>query len=194
VPLLPFVVLQLELVGSQLLSSLMGEWGLLQQLQGLVAVSLLASPTVVEWCEACFAAAEAGEAAKRHRARPGSAGNDRGAAAGARPLAAGGYGVVFGVDELDVVELELLLHVRRGGGGVGSRCCTVFMLTNSSQWRCFAADAASQDVPCMQYMHECSQLTMHGVQLKFTQQTRAAADITPAATTQLHSWNGVHHQ
>jgi hypothetical protein len=113
--------LQLELVGSQLLSSLMGEWGLLQQLQGLVGVSLLASPTVVEWCEACFAAAEAGEAAKRHKARPGSAGNDRGAAAGARPLAAGGaggYGVVFGADELDVVELELLLHVSGVGGGL----------------------------------------------------------------------------
>jgi hypothetical protein len=111
--------LQLELVGSQLLSSLMGEWGLLHQLQGLVAVSLLASPTMVEWCEACFAAAEAGEAAKRHKARPGNAGNDRGAAAGARLLAGGsagsaaggGFGVVLGVDELDVVELELLLHV-----------------------------------------------------------------------------------
>jgi hypothetical protein len=95
----------------------MGEWGLLHQLQGLVAVSLLASPTMVEWCEAAFAAAEAGEAAKRHKARPGSPGNDRGAAAGARLLAAGaagGYGVVVGADELDVVELELLLHVSRG--------------------------------------------------------------------------------
>ncbi|KAF6260436.1 hypothetical protein COO60DRAFT_891176 [Scenedesmus sp. NREL 46B-D3] len=104
---------RLELVGSQLLSSLMGEWGLLQQLQGLTAVSLLASPTMVEWCDACFAAAEAGQEAKRHKAAPSRPGAGSGAAAAARlPAAgsAGGHGVTFGVDELDVVELELLLH------------------------------------------------------------------------------------
>ncbi|WIA29988.1 hypothetical protein OEZ86_000086 [Tetradesmus obliquus] len=108
---------RLELVGSRLLGSLMGEWGLLHQLQGLVAVSLLASPTMVEWCEAAFAAAEAALEAKRQhnkKARPGSPGKDRAAAAGARLAAGGGVGggpsVVLGADELDVVELELLLQ------------------------------------------------------------------------------------
>lgn len=123
-------LLQLELVGSRLLGSLMGEWGLLHQLQGLVAVSLLASPTMVEWCEAAFATAEAALEAKRQhnkKARPGSPGRDRAAAAGARLAAGGGVGggpsVVLGADELDVVELELLLQVRHS--------CLISALTGS---------------------------------------------------------------
>lgn len=52
------LLLQVELVDRQLMSSLMGEWGMLQQLQGLVNAFLITSPSMVEWVEALFSVVE----------------------------------------------------------------------------------------------------------------------------------------
>lgn len=51
-------VAQVELVDRQLMSSLMGEWGMLQQLQGLANAFLISSPSMVEWVDALFTAVE----------------------------------------------------------------------------------------------------------------------------------------
>jgi hypothetical protein len=40
------------------MASLMGEWGMLQQLQGLVDTFLITSPGMVEWIDALFTAVE----------------------------------------------------------------------------------------------------------------------------------------
>lgn len=116
------LLVQVDHVGRQLLSSLMGEWGLLQQLQGLMGVFLLASPAMVEWTERCFAAVEAAKpstrtaTANRHSSvfdtdglySPGSV-EAAVASAGVVVASAGHWAV--GVEDLDVVELELQLQV-----------------------------------------------------------------------------------
>lgn len=116
VPALLF--LQVDLVGRQLLTSLMGEWGLLQQLQGLVGVFLLSSPAMVEWTEYCFRAVETETATKRLKLTTNSSKES-----GAVPSTPGGAGagacvttaghVLMGPEDLDIVELEMLLQVSR---------------------------------------------------------------------------------
>jgi hypothetical protein len=87
----------------------MGEWCLLSQLQGLVGLFLMASPAVVEWCYSAFAAVEAAAVAKRlQRPTASVLAAGAGTAGGIAPL---GIELLLGVDELDVLELELLLQV-----------------------------------------------------------------------------------
>lgn len=123
-----FLSVQVDHVGRQLLGSLMGEWGLMQQLQGLVGALLIASPAMVEWTEACFKAVEVvqrrgkspGGGSSVHGGRPGSAGGPGiglGAAALPAPVSAAKVEqTAVGPDELDVFELEVLLQV--------SGCCS----------------------------------------------------------------------
>lgn len=106
----------------------MGEWGLLQQLQGLVGFFLLASPAMVEWTDSCFATAEAVASGKRNRMLTGSSGNivepDSSPARAAKDDAVAASAVGSGgssegypavtVDDLDVMELSLLLQVGSG--------------------------------------------------------------------------------
>jgi hypothetical protein len=61
--------LQVELVDRQLMASLMGEWGMLQQLEGLVNAFLVSSPSMVEWVEALFTAVEVAKPSNSSRAR-----------------------------------------------------------------------------------------------------------------------------
>lgn len=108
------------MVGRQLLGSLMGEWCLLQQLQGLVGVFLLASPAMAEWADACFAAVEAAGVAKHGGKEPGC-----GSAA-----AAGGCGeLLLGLEDVDVVQLELLLQVR-----AAARHCIWRLWLEAAHW------------------------------------------------------------
>jgi len=118
------------------MSSLMGEWGMLQQLQGLINVFLIASPAVVEWADAAFDALEAAPANKvvkdtagsgstppaasrtMSRITPGSPAVAA-AAAASQSGARGGVGVLsvvcgepaVGVDDLDFLALEDRLQV-----------------------------------------------------------------------------------
>lgn len=55
------------------MSSLMGEWGMLQQLQGLVNTFLITSPGMVEWVDALFAAVETTAATSQSTRNGGSA-------------------------------------------------------------------------------------------------------------------------
>eukprot|EP00775_Hariotina_reticulata_P012730 gene12730-12860_t len=84
---------RVDLVGRQLLGSLMGEWCLLSQLQGLVGLFLMASPAVVEWCYSAFAAVEASAAVKRLQ-RP--AANMFAAGAGSGPAGLSATGGLWG--------------------------------------------------------------------------------------------------
>jgi hypothetical protein len=131
--------LQVELVDRQLMSSLMGEWGMLQQLQGLANTFLIASPAMVEWVDALFTAVECTRPAREPSRRdgvstptsasktlprtaalaagglssgsPGVMGSPGGAGAAAAASAAG---VAVHVGHLEVASLAALLQVSCG--------------------------------------------------------------------------------
>lgn len=139
-PQTPQCPFQVDLVGCRLMSSLMGEWGMMQQLQGLINVFLIASPAIVEWADATFDALEAAPANKvvkdtagsgstppavsrtMSRINPGSPAVTAAAASsqsGARGVSGGVLSVVcgepaVGVDDLDFMALEDRLQVGVG--------------------------------------------------------------------------------
>lgn len=157
-PLLPpfllllLLLLQVELVDRQLMSSLMGEWGMLQQLQGLVNAFLITSPSMVEWVEALFSVVEtaklcaprsrgSGEcstpspAASKAVSRIGGAGgagcDSPGVFVGSPGVGAGasaaGQPLPVTVQDLDLCSLEALLQVGVWGccweGGLAAALC-----------------------------------------------------------------------
>jgi hypothetical protein len=127
------------MVDRQLMSSLMGEWGMLQQLQGLANTFIIASPAMVEWVDALFTAVEctrpprdssrpggvstptsASKTLPRTSAMsgglysgsPGLVGSPRGGAGAASAAIASGMAVH--VEHLEVTSLAALLQVSCG--------------------------------------------------------------------------------
>lgn len=113
------------------MSSLMGEWGMLQQLQGLVNVFTITSPSMVEWVDLLFAAVHSAKpwassragasTPSKSTARPSSAADPNGPGTGG---VAGRVvsGLCVGVEDLELNSLEAALQVRvstysSGGGG-----------------------------------------------------------------------------
>jgi hypothetical protein len=159
---LPF---QVELVDRQLMASLMGEWGMLQQLEGLVNAFLVSSPSMVEWVEALFTAVEVAKASNSSRARgtgegttpPASRTLARTAAAAAggawvcdspgavaSPSGHGGSGanvlgkIPVGVEDLELPSLEAMLKVGQARGHQYI-CLGVSGCCRVMQLLCFAA-------------------------------------------------------
>jgi hypothetical protein len=120
------------------MSSLMGEWGMLQQLQGLTNAFLITSPSMVEWVEALFSVVEtaklcpprssrgssgeaftpspAGKAVSRlgGGAAGGAGWESPGVFVGSPGVAAGsaaGQALPVTVEDLDLCSLEALLQV-----------------------------------------------------------------------------------
>eukprot|EP00878_Enallax_costatus_P013659 GHUV01014282.1.p1 GENE.GHUV01014282.1~~GHUV01014282.1.p1 ORF type:complete len:1109 (+),score=523.65 GHUV01014282.1:500-3328(+) len=175
---------RVDLVGRQLLSSLMGEWGLMQQLQGLVGAFLIASPAMVEWTEACFKAVEAAQSRPKPSAssstigpgpRPGSAGGPgTTAAAAAHSGAAKTEQTAVGPEELDVVELEVLLQDLAAGVDVDDP------LPDPSCLHLTLNTAALADIRARAAQH--TQQTQPKPQHKTQQQTDSDT-TTPAASS-----------
>lgn len=138
------------MVDRQLLCSLMGEWGMLQQLQGLANTFLIASPAMVEWVDALFTAVECTRlpldcsraggvstptsasktmprtsalAGVRGAGSPGLMGSPRSGAGAAS--AAGAPGVAVTVDHLEVTSLAALLQVGRAVACRAAACSVV---------------------------------------------------------------------
>lgn len=105
----------------------MGEWGMLQSLQGLVGAFITASPRMVEWLDAAFDAVEAAAAAAAAH-NPAANGSRSGSAA----VAAGGtLAAAAGPVEGDsLADLQALLQVRRVWCGRACvRCSSARLLT-----------------------------------------------------------------
>lgn len=146
------------------MSSLMGEWGMLQQLQGLTNAFLITSPSMVEWVEALFSVVETAKLCVPHSrgggecATPSPASKAVSRIGGAGGAGCDSPGVFVGspgmgggasaagqllpvtVEDLDLCSLEALLQVGvwgccwRGRGGLAAALCKCPQVLRRAVW------------------------------------------------------------